>query len=284
MSPHDAEVAVAAFDELLNAAAMFGAHGMSKKVAVFGSARTKPDSPLFQLAEQISKSLATHGWMTVSGAGPGIMEAAAKGAGPSMTLGVNIELPFEQFPNPYVDVTSKLVAMEHFFTRKVAMTRPSNAFVVFPGGLGTMDELYEVLTLLNTGKAHPAPVVLVDAPDGSFWTDWLAYGIKHMVDEHYVAPQDFALVSIVTTAQEAVDVILGFYRNFVSVVFDSERAIINTIATPTPSQLESLREKFPQFSHDDAVVLESPSQFKIGFNGRSYVDLKRLIDLVNTWV
>jgi uncharacterized protein (TIGR00730 family) len=186
----DLRVAVNALNELLEASTLFDQWREHSKLAVFGSARTKPDNPLFEMARQLGAVMAERGWMTVSGAGPGIMEASAMGAGRGHTLGVNIELPFEQFVNPFIDAETMLVAMQYFFTRKVAMTRPSNAFAIFPGGLGTMDETFEVLTLLHTGKTTPAPVVLLDTPDGTFWRQWMDFIENAIITDDYIGPHD----------------------------------------------------------------------------------------------
>ena len=177
-------VAAAALDELLEASAVFAPWMDRSKVTVFGSARTGPDNPLYEMARQLSETMAQRGWITVSGAGPGIMEASAKGAGREHTLGVNIDLPFEQNSNLYIDTETMLVDMKYFFTRKVAMTRASSAFVVFPGGFGTMDEMFEVLTLLHTGMTNPAPVVLVDVPAGVFWQKWMTFIEDAIVADH----------------------------------------------------------------------------------------------------
>jgi uncharacterized protein (TIGR00730 family) len=154
----DLRVAVNALNELLEASTLFDqwrehpklAGHLEERIVRFRASRAED--------RQLGAVMTDRGWMTVSGAGPGIMEASAMGAGRGHTLGVNIELPFEQFVNPFIDAETMLVAMQYFFTRKVAMTRPSNAFAIFPGGLGTMDETFEVLTLLHTGKTTPAPV------------------------------------------------------------------------------------------------------------------------------
>ena len=148
----DLRIASTALNELLEASTLFAAWRDKAKVTVFGSARTKADDPLYEMARAFGEATAARGWMTVSGAGPGIMEASAKGSGKDNTLGVNIELPFEQGANEFIDVDEMHVAMKFFFTRKVAMTRASHAFVAFPGGVGTMDELFEILTLVHTGK------------------------------------------------------------------------------------------------------------------------------------
>ncbi|WP_276942715.1 TIGR00730 family Rossman fold protein, partial [Ferrimicrobium acidiphilum] len=171
---------------------------------IFGSARVLADDPLYAMAQELAGAMATRGWIIVSGAGPGIMEAAARGAGAQNTLGVNIRLPFEQSANPFVDAESRLVEMKYFFTRKVALTKESLAFVFFPGGLGTMDEAFEILTLLHTGKSRPAPVVLVDTPQGDYWRQWRAFLESGVVARGYVEAAAASLVELVDSVPDAI--------------------------------------------------------------------------------
>jgi hypothetical protein len=280
----DLRVAATALDELLGASTMFSKWRDHPKLAVFGSARTKPDNPLFEMARELSAIMAQRGWMTVSGAGPGIMEASAMGAGKEMTLGVNIELPFEQFANPYIDAETMLVAMQYFFTRKVAMTRPSNAFAIFPGGLGTMDEAFEVLTLLHTGKTTPAPVVLIDTPEGTFWREWMAFVESAITGGDYIGAHDMALVRICSSVDEAVAEIEHFYSNFRSFSVFNERATVHLRHSPTAEQLATLETRVTSFGKGQDYVLEDALTLSFGFDGRNYVNLRRLIDEVNQWV
>jgi uncharacterized protein (TIGR00730 family) len=279
----DLRVAATALDELLVASTMFSAWRDRPKLAVFGSARTKADNPLFEMARRFSAVMAERGWMTVSGAGPGIMEASAMGAGKAMTLGVNIELPFEQFVNPYIDPETMLVAMQYFFTRKVAMTRPSNAFAVFPGGLGTMDEAFEVLTLLHTGKSSPAPVVLLDTPTGTFWHQWLSFIDSAVVADDYVDEGAMSLVRICQSVEEAVYEIEHFYSNYQSFSVEDGRAAIKLLRAPSPKQLDSLEQRVPAFATGNSYVLEDDGTLSFDFDRRDFVNLRLLIDQINGW-
>lgn len=279
----DLRVAATSLDELLGASAMFAKWRDRKKLAVFGSARTTPDNPLFEMARALSAVMAERGWMTVSGAGPGIMAASAMGAGKEMTLGVNIELPFEQFANPYIDAETMLVAMQYFFTRKVAMTRPSNAFAIFPGGLGTMDEAFEVLTLLHTGKSTPAPVVLVDTPDGTFWRQWMSFVDAAVKGGGYIGDEDMVLVRVCQSIDEAVYEIEHFYSNYQSFSLDGSTATVALRRAPTTSQLQELNAALPGFARDHGFQIVNDSSISFGFDGRNYVNLRILIDLVNAW-
>lgn len=276
-------VAATALDELLNASNMFHAFRGQPKMAVFGSARTPTDSPLYALAEELSRVMADRGWMTISGAGGGIMEASAKGAGLAFSLGVNIDLPFEQFPNPYIDASTKLVEMKYFFTRKAALTRPSNAFVVLPGGFGTLDEAFEVLTLLHTGKAEPAPFVLLDSPDGTFWSAWRDFVSAEIVDAGYVKPGDLDLVTFTTTVADTVRAIESFYANYRDCVIRDGVAALRLRHGPTADQLSALATAVPDFALDGGYSWSEPC-LRFAFGGRNYVALRRVIDVANSWV
>ncbi len=284
VTANDFSVAVAAFGELLEGAAMFERHAGTNKVAVFGSARTKPSHPLYKLAVEFSQMMAERGWLVISGAGPGIMEAASKGAGFDQTLGVNIELPFEQFPNPYIDTANKLVEMNHFFTRKVSMTRPSNAFVVLPGGFGTLDEAFEVLTLLHTGKTEPAPVVLLDQPGGTFWRRLESFIQDEIIDGQYINKPDLALVKICDTAEGAVREITNFYKNYRDVRFTQGSAFVTVHQLPTTEQLATLRNRFPMFVSGAGFRTNGSDTLVFDFDGRNYVNLRLVIDFLNDLV
>ncbi|MGH3732940.1 MAG: TIGR00730 family Rossman fold protein [Acidimicrobiales bacterium] len=278
----DLHVAVQAIDELLEAFALFEGDGERRKITIFGSARTPPDSPIYQMTVELARAMAQRDWIIVSGAGPGIMEASARGAGEANTIGINIRLPFEQTANPYIAATN-LVTMKYFFTRKVALTRPSIAFVVLPGGLGTMDELFEVLTLLDTGKTTPAPVVLLDTPEGKFWQEWLTFMDRAIVKNHYVATDDMFIVRLATSIEETVDEIEHFYSNYRGFDIDGERGLISLHRTPTPDQIHALARVVPLFADAPGYRLENPTTVSFNFDGRNYVNLRLLIDEVNSW-
>ena len=279
----DLRVAVSALGELVDASTLFAQWRGVPKLAVFGSARTSADSPLYEMARGLSAAMAERGWMTVSGAGPGIMEASAMGAGRTHTLGVNIDLPFEQFANQFIDAETMLVAMQHFFTRKVAMTRPSNAFAIFPGGLGTMDETFEVLTLLHTGKSSPAPVVLMDAPDGTFWRQWTHFVEHAITADGYIDEQDLCLVRPCATVDEAVTEIERFYSNYRRFEVVDGRALVGVARTPDASQLDEMAIRLPVFARGGPPRLDDEHTISFEFDGRNFVNLRLLIDLINTW-
>lgn len=279
----DLRVAVNAIDELLEAFTLFDKWRDRSKLTVFGSARTEPGSALYEMTVELTTAMTERDWITVSGAGPGIMEASAKGAGKEHTLGVNIELPFEQDANAFIDVSTMLVTMKYFFTRKVALTRPSNAFVVLPGGLGTMDELFEVLTLLDTGKTTPAPVVLLDTPDGTFWKKWMTFVDEAVVSDGYIGPRDMCLVRLATSVTETIDEIEHFYSNYREFTAKDERGWLSLRRPPTPEQLIELKTAVPMFGEGAGYRIEDNQTLSFNFDGRNFVNLRLVIDEVNNW-
>jgi len=178
-------------------------------VSIFGSARTKPDHPYYQLTQEIAHKLSDAGFSVVSGGGPGIMEAANKGAfaGKSPSVGVNIELPFEQYANAYQDLS---LSFEHFFARKVMFVKYAKAYVVMPGGFGTLDELIEALTLIQTGKSTRMPIILVHSP---FWEGLIDWFKTTLIDEGVISPDDMDLFSVVDNADDVLDQIFSFYES-----------------------------------------------------------------------
>ncbi len=279
----DLRVAVQALNELTEASTLFSFWRDVPKLAIFGSARTDASNPLYEMARELGAVMAERGWMIISGAGPGIMEASAKGAGREHTLGVNIELPFEQFSNPYIDAETMLVAMQYFFTRKVAMTRPSNAFAIFPGGLGTMDETFEVLTLLHTGKTSPAPVVLVDTPDGTFWRQWMDFVNHAVIADHYIDEFDMCLVCVCSTVEAAAAEIDHFFSNYVRFDVRGDRGYVQIRRRPSAEQLATLATIVPRFAQGQGFVLEDDATISFAFDGRNYVNLRLLINQINDW-
>ena len=279
----DLTVALSALDELLDASLLFAPWRSHAKVTVFGSARTSPDNPLFVMARELSAAMTQRGWMTITGAGGGIMEASSEGAGRENTLGVNIKLPFEQGSNPFIDVENNLVSMKYFFTRKVAMTREYQAFVAFPGGLGTLDEAFEILTLLHTGKTDPAPVVLVDTPEGSFWERWLDFINEEVIAGQYIGQTDMCLVHLCHSVDGAVAEIERFYSNYVSTTIANGRAALVVRQVPSADQLALLAELVPIFAAGEGFKVEE-SRVTFNFEQRNYANLRLIIDAINGWV
>ncbi len=182
-------------------------------VSIFGSARSGPDNKYYQLAEEIAHKLTQSGYGVITGGGPGIMEAANKGAqrGDGISVGLNIELPFEQSSNPYID-HDKLITFKHFFVRKVMFQKYAQGFIVLPGGFGTFDEFFESATLIQTGKIGKFPIVLVGRAFWSGLVEWIQNVVQ--MEQRNISPEDLDLFTLVETADEAVEVINKFYSRY----------------------------------------------------------------------
>ena len=238
----DLKIASAALYEMWDAFNMFAPYKDVRKVTVFGSARTKPSDPAYQLAKTLARDLADRGWFVVTGAGPGIMLAANEGAGRERSFGVNIRLPFEQEANRYLVGDEKLVEMRYFFTRKLMLMKESSAFVALPGGFGTQDETLELLTLLQTGKSVPAPVVLLDVPGGTYWEHWEQFIIEELEEGGLIAADDRNLYTRVSTAEEACEEIAEFFSNYHSMRYVGDRLVIRMQRPVDDKLLERINE------------------------------------------
>jgi uncharacterized protein (TIGR00730 family) len=197
--------------EMRFTAKVFGPYRSVRKVTVFGSARIRPDTPLYRMAREVGRQLADAGFMVITGGGPGIMQAANEGAGPEHSFGVNIRLPFEQKPNPVLVGNPRHISYKYFFNRKVAFLKEAHAIVLFPGGFGTMDEAMESITLLQTGKRYPMPLVFIDTPDGTYWEHLFGFLENELSGHGYISPDDFGLIDRVTRPEDAIRRIQRFY-------------------------------------------------------------------------
>ena len=193
---------------------VFGPYSASRKVSMFGSARTQPGEADYKTAQEFGRKMAEAGFMGITGAGPGIMGAAQSGSGRDNSFGLGINLPFEAGANETIEGDHKLINYNYFFTRKLAFVKESDATAAFPGGFGTMDEIFEVLTLMQTGKASIFPITLIDAPGGTYWKTWLQFVREHLFRRGLISEDDFNLFLTTDDVDEAVEEITGFYRNF----------------------------------------------------------------------
>src|SRR5579871_4085624 len=234
----DLKITNAALKELRYAFKVFAPYKEIPKVTIFGSARTLPDDPLYAQARAFAARIAAAGWMVVTGAGPGIMAAGLEGAGREMSFGINIRLPFEQGPSAFIAADPKLIEMKYFFTRKLALMKESSGFVVLPGGFGTLDELLELLTLLQTGKAEPAPIVCLEVPDGRYWRGWEEFLETEVAPRGLISAEDERLLHVTDDVDEAVAHIRGFYRNFHSIRYVGDLLVIRLQAPPTDAELD----------------------------------------------
>ncbi len=244
LSEGDMKLYSRSLKEMRRASLVFGPYEDERKLSIFGSARTKPSEPEFKAAVAFAKRMREAGFMTITGAGPGIMEAAQEGAGRDGSFGLNIKLPFEQSANPTIDGDEKLINFNYFFTRKLAFVKESDGIAAFPGGFGTMDELFEVLTLVQTGKAQVVPIVLIDAKGGTYWKTWLRFVKDHLFRLGLISEDDFHLFKVTDDLDEAVEDIAGFYRNFHSYRYVGKRLVMRLQKPVTPELLGRLNANF----------------------------------------
>jgi uncharacterized protein (TIGR00730 family) len=264
------------------------------KVTMFGSARTLPDDPLYAQARNLASALADQGWMVVTGAGPGIMAAGVEGAGVDRSIGINIRLPFEQDPNPLFAADPKHVEMKYFFTRKLMLMKESAGFAVLPGGFGTQDEAFELLTLLQTGKAVPAPIVLLDVPGGTYWQSWDRFVRDELASRGLIDADDHSLYFITDDVDAASAEIRGFYRNYHSIRYVGRTLVIRLQRAPTPEQLERLNGDFSDICVEGGIAVTDPlpaevatddsldlARLRMNFDKHHHGRLRQLIDALN---
>lgn len=290
----DLKIVSAALDEMRAAFALFAPYLDVPKVTVFGSARTREQDPHYHQASDVATALAACGWMAVTGAGPGIMQAAVEGAGPGRSLGVSIRLPFEEHPDTVQDEPN-IVTMKYFFTRKLMLVKESRGFICLPGGFGTLDEMFELLTLQQTGKAEPAPIVLLDAPGGDFWSGLQRFVDQYLIPAGVISPNDFERVLVTDSVDAAVGEITGFWRNYDSLRWVGHLLVLRLRHEPTDAEVASLNERFGDLALEGGIAKTAPlraerqdddklemprlalrmDQFRVG-------DLHKLIRAINT--
>jgi uncharacterized protein (TIGR00730 family) len=291
----DVRVIQTALRELRYAFKLFAPYAHVRKVTLFGSARTLPARMEYQQAVEFARKIVEAGFMVITGAGGGIMQAGHEGAGPEKSFGANIRLPWEQAVNPVIREDKKLVTFKYFFTRKLIFIRHSDAIALFPGGFGTMDEGYEALTLMQTGKSQLMPLVLVDRPGGTYWKTWDKQVREHLLRDQLISPDDLNLYRITDNTDEAVKIITRFYRNFHSSRFVKELFVIRLRHAPSDSALEAMNEDFADIVVGPRIERIEPTPEEIadednvdlpriafGFNRRDYGRLRLLIDVLNT--
>src|SRR3989440_3409607 len=232
------------FKELRYALKVFAPFRDVRKVSIFGSARTLESHDDYRQAAAFGKAMAAAGWQVITGAGGGIMAAGHGGAGAGPSFGLALRLPFEQKTNPFIQNDPKLINFKYFFTRKLMFVRSSHAIALFPGGFGTMDEGFEVLTLVQTGKAVPMPIVFVDAPGGDYWQSWQDYVEKQLLARGLISPDDLRLYKITDNVDEAVREVRHFYSNFHSVRYIKDEIIIRLHRQLSSTQLADISKAF----------------------------------------
>lgn len=290
----DLKILARTLKELRYAFKVFSPYRHRRKVTIFGSARTRPDQPAYRQAVAFSSRMAAEGWMVITGAASGIMEAGHVGAGRENSLGLNILLPFEQAANPVIAGDPKLVHMKYFFTRKLLFVKETSALCCLPGGFGTLDEGLEVLTLLQTGKRDMVPVVFLDEPGGDYWAAFQDFVTGQLLGRGMISPEDLSLYRITADVDEAVREILGFYRVYHSMRYVRRRLVLRLSQRPSPKALDQLHTDFsdllaegkfelsgPLDEERDEPELASLPRMVFTFNRSSFGRLRQLIDTLN---
>ncbi|MCZ6712498.1 MAG: LOG family protein [Deltaproteobacteria bacterium] len=291
----DLKLINSALKELRHSFRVFAPYRHLRKVAIFGSARTAPDHPDWKQAYDFAERMAVEGWMTITGAGDGIMGAAQGGAGREASFGVNIRLPFEQSANEVIAGDHKLISFRYFFTRKITFVKEAHAIALFPGGFGTHDEGFEALTLIQTGKSEILPIVFVDAPGGTYWKAWNEYVASHLSARGLINEQDLALYKITDDVDEAVREIQNFYSNYHSSRYVGDLLVLRVRQAPNADQLDELNTRFGDILSkgkieiakalpSEAGEVEHYARVTLHFNRRNVGRLRTLIDRINSFV
>jgi hypothetical protein len=291
-STGDLKLLNATLKELRHAFRVFAPWAHVRKVAVFGSARTKPEHPDWEQARRFAERIVAAGWMVITGAGDGIMGAAQGGAGREASFGVNIRLPFEQQANPVIAGDPKLINFRYFFSRKLAFVKNSHAIALFPGGFGTHDEGFEALTLIQTGKSEMLPVVFVDQPGGSYWRDWEEYLHSHLLARRLISEEDLSLFKVTDDVDEAVAEVTGFYRNYHSSRYVRDLLVIRVREAPDAEELAALNASFGDILAGGAIEVRGALPEEGGeadpfprvllrFDRKKMGRLRQLIDRLN---
>lgn len=290
----DMKIASAALKELRYSFSVFHPYRDQRKVSIFGSARTLPDDPLYDQTRRFAAAMSAGGWMVITGAGPGIMSAGIEGAGAENAFGVSIRLPFEAATSEFIADDPKLINFRYFFTRKLTFLKESHGFALLPGGFGTLDETFELLTLVQTGKAVPVPIVLLDVPGGTYWQSFHDFIDKELVGRGYVLPVDPGLVCVTDDVAVAVREITNFYANYHSLRFVEGDLVIRMRRLPSPGELARLNEDFADIVARGRIEEVAPSEVEIQthdhvglerlafrFNRYGWTRLRQLIDRLN---
>ncbi|WP_017654550.1 LOG family protein [Fortiea contorta] len=272
---------------------LFHAYRHVRKVTIFGSARLAPDTPEYHMAVEFGRAVSQLGFMVMTGGGGGIMQAGHEGAGRENSFGLNIQLPFEQQANPVIEGDSKLIHFKYFFTRKLFLLKESDAVALFPGGFGTQDEAFECMTLSQTGKFGPVPLVLIDPPGGDYWQSWSRYIDQQLVQKGLVSPDDPSLYTVTDDLDVACDAITRFYQVYHSSRYVGEQLVIRLTTDLSAEELERLNSEFndilvkgrieksqilPQEGQDETAELP---RLILYFNQRDLGRLYQMISLIN---
>jgi uncharacterized protein (TIGR00730 family) len=263
-----------ALKELRYSFKIFSPYRDVKKVIIFGSARSQSASAEYIMAEKFSRKISAKGYMVVTGGGPGVMEAGNKGAPKGREFALNIRLPFEQKPNPYIDEKDKIINFKYFFTRKLIFVKETDATAVFPGGFGTLDEGFEMLTLIQTGKSKPRPIILMEPKGSTYWADWKRFIDKQLVKKGYIKDEDFSLFHLCRSVDDAVGYIENFYRVYHSIRYVSGSTIIRLKKKIPVETLKRINKEFKDILTEGEIRISpaAPEELQRG----EFLDLPRL--------
>ncbi len=264
-----------ALKELRYASKIFTSYRDEKKVVVFGSARVRKDSDEYRMAEMLSKLIVENGFKVITGGGPGIMEAGNKGAGRENSFSLNIKLPFEQKHNPYIIGDEKAISFKYFFNRKLFFLKESDATVLFPGGFGTLDEGFENITLVQTGKSKPRPIILIEPPGSQYWNHWFDFVTRVLVESGFISQNDMGLFIRVNTIENAIDEILQFYKVYHSIRYIGNKTVVRLKSLLSSENIEVLNRKYADILRSGKIELTDslPAEQK----GGEFLDLPRLV-------
>ena len=254
MSVADLKLINRSLKEMRYAAKIFAHYSQYRKVVIFGSARTSPDAPEAKVAEDFGRAMVAKDYMLITGGGDGIMGAAQRGAGREHSFGLNIRLPFEQQANEVIQGDSKLINFNYFFDRKLNFVKESHAFALFPGGFGTMDETFEILTLMQTGKARIIPVVMLDRPGGEYWQTWMKFQTEYLFKLGLISSDDFSFFKITQNVDEAVREILQFYKIYQSARWVGEQLVLRLNKPVAQKALIELNKSFADLIREGEIV------------------------------
>ncbi len=288
----DLKISNSALKELRYAFKVFAPYREVPKVTVFGSSRTPVEHPFSVHAYAFGRRMVEAGWMVVTGAGSGVMGGAQEGAGREKSFGLNIRLPFEQEANPWIADDPKLISFKYFFTRKLFLLKESAAVCYLPGGFGTCDEAFEVLTLIQTGKTRLIPVILLDVPGGTYWKTWEQFVRGQMVGQELISTEDAYLYRLANTVEDAAREILGFYRVFHSQRVVGDHLVLRIRQPLSPEALTGLQREFDDILKGPTEQVPGPlpaegdefpdlPRLVLPFNRTNYGRLRLLIDFIN---
>jgi len=264
-----------ALKELRYTSKIFTPYRNKRKVVIFGSARARKDSDEYRMTVKLSELIVKNGFKVITGGGPGIMEAGNKGAGREESFSLNIKLPFEQQYNPYTADDKKAVSFKYFFNRKLFFLKESDATVIFPGGFGTLDECFETITLVQTGKSKPRPIILIDSTHSQYWNHWIDFVTRELFGRGFISRSELSLLIRVNSVEKAVDEILQFYRVYHSIRYVGDKTVIRLNLPLSSENIKTLNKKYSGILRSGKI--ETTDALPVEYKSEAFLDLPRLV-------